>query len=153
MEHLKFSKQEKFFWKGNDPFALEKELEAKMDAHHHCHDGEQENKDIKEKLKREGLLRHQSEGDASHRGERSAGQAAAEHNHRRPKFKDAWTEENEFMGEPSFEPRTKKGLSELCSSLDSLYGRHHMLNIMARNENFERLRKISGLYANELYIS
>lgn len=57
------------------------------------------------------------------------------------------------MGAPSFEPRTKKGLSELCQSLDSLYGRHYMLNILARNENFERLRKISGLYANELYVS
>ena len=28
-----------------------------------------------------------------------------------------------------------------------------MLNILARNENFERLRKVSGLYSNELLMT
>ena len=80
MEHLKNSKQEKFFWKGNDPFALEKELEEKMDAHHHCHDDEHENKIIKDNLKRDGFLRGGSEEGGGHGRKRSVGQGFAENN-------------------------------------------------------------------------
>ena len=68
-------------------------------------------------------------------------------------LKDTWTKESDFMGKPSFEPRTLKGLQELTSSLNSLYGRHHILNVLARNENFERLRKISGLFTTQMYMS
>lgn len=47
MAHLRDSKLEKFYWKGKDPLSLENKLEEKLDAHHHCHDKEAENKQIK----------------------------------------------------------------------------------------------------------
>jgi len=41
----------------------------------------------------------------------------------------------------------------LSSALSAVKGRHHLLKTMAREENFERLRKMAGLKAGQLYYS